>query len=71
MWFYTMYIVILTCFHMITFPCKGWIVAIDQIDFFSSDSHVSRSVPIVGETLHSYQHVRVGLLKDSSLMGTF
>jgi len=28
-------------------------------------------VPLVGETLHPYQHVRVGVLKDSPLMGTF
>jgi hypothetical protein len=70
-WVYAMVVVISTYFCMITFPHKGGIVAIDQLTFFASDSHVTGSVPLVGETLHSYQHVGVGLLKDSSLMGTF
>jgi len=56
---------------MITFPHKGRIVAIYQIPFFASDSHVTGSLPLVGETLHSYQHVEVGLFKDSLFMGTF
>jgi len=45
-------------------------VVIDQISFFSNNSQVTRSIPLMGETPHPYQHVEVGLLKDSSLMGT-
>lgn len=63
--------IISTLLHMISFPHKGGIVTIDQLSFFAYDSHVTRSVPLVGETLHSYHHVGVGLLKESSLMGTF
>lgn len=70
-WVYAMAAVIWTYFHRIAFPHKGGIVAIDQLTFLASDFHVTRSVLLVGETLHSYQHVRVGLLRDSSLMGTF
>lgn len=66
-----MAIIVSTYFRMITFPHKGRIVATDQITFLASDSNVTRSVPLVGEALHSYHHVGVGSLKDSSLMGTF
>jgi len=52
-------------------PHKGGIVSIDQLTLFSFDSHVTGSVPLVGETVQSYPHVGVGLLKDSSIMGTF
>ena len=63
--------VILTYFCMIGFPHKGGIVAINQLTFFTSDFHVTGSVPLIGETIHSYHHVEVGMLKDSPLMGTF
>lgn len=46
-------------------------MVICQLTFFASSSHVIRSVPLVEEALQYYQHVRVGLLKDSSLMGSF
>lgn len=70
-WVYAMVFVVSTYFDMITFPHKGGILAIDQLTFFASNSNVTGSVPLVGEALHSYQHVGFGLLKDSSLMGTF
>jgi len=63
--------VVLTYFRMIVFPHIGGIVSIDQLTFFFFDSLVTRSVPLMGKTPHPYQHARVGLLKDSSLMGTF
>lgn len=46
-------------------------MAIDQKTFFAFDPNVIGIVPLVGEALNSYQHVVVGLLKDSSLMGKF
>lgn len=70
-WFYAMASFISTYFCMIAFPHKCRIMAINQPIFFTIDSHVTGSAPLVGETLHSYQHVGVGLLKDSSPMGTF
>lgn len=66
-----MAIVISNYFLMIAFSHKGRIEAINQLIFFTSDSHVIRSIPLVGETQNSYQHIGVGLLKDSLLMGTF
>lgn len=70
-WVYAMVVLFSTYFHMITFLHKGGILAIDKLTIFPYDSHVTISFPLVGETLHSYQHVGVGLMKDSSLMGTF
>lgn len=68
---YAMSDIISTYFHMIIFPHKGKILATDQLTFFAFHSHVTGTIPLLGETLHSYQHVGVGLLNDSSFMGTF
>lgn len=68
-WVYAIAIIIWNYFRIITFPHKHGIVAIDQLTFFTSDSNVTGSVPLVGESLHSYQHVGVALLKDSSSYG--
>lgn len=46
-------------------------MAIDQLTFFANNSQTNGSIPLVGESPPPCQHVRVGLLKDSSLMGTF
>ena len=70
-WVYSMGFFVSTYSKMTDFPHKGGIVSIDQITLFSTNSQVTRIIPLVGETPHWYQHVRVGLLKDSSLMRTF
>jgi hypothetical protein len=43
---------------------------VDQLAFFNSDSHTS-NVPFILKTPLGYENVGVGLLKDSTLMGTF
>ena len=70
-WVYDIVFIISPNFRMIVFPHKGMIIAIDQLNLFSSNYNATGSVPLVGEALHSYHHFGVGLLKDSSLMGMF
>lgn len=53
------------------FPSPRGHLAINQLIFFFQYSQITKIIPLMGESSHSYQHVRVGLLKDSSLMGTF
>jgi hypothetical protein len=43
---------------------------VDQIAFFNSDTRTD-NVPFIAKTPSGYENVGVGLLKDSSLMGTF
>jgi hypothetical protein len=57
-------------FCVIRFPHQGKVVTVDQLSFFNSDSCTS-NVPFIVKTPPSYENVGVGLLKDSSLMGTF
>lgn len=61
----------LNLFRMISFPCHGGIIAINQHSFFATDSFVTRSIPLVVEFLQPYQHFGIRLLKYSSLLGTF
>lgn len=63
--------VVSTYFRITTFPHKGDIIAIDQLTLLATNSSVIGSVPLVEESPHLYQHVGFGLLKDSSIMGTF
>lgn len=60
-----------TYLRMIYFPHQWDIMAIYQLAFFSTDSEITRSIPLVIESLQYYQHVGIGLLKYSSLMGNF
>jgi hypothetical protein len=69
-WIYTMSIVVSYFFHVLHFPHRGKIVVVDQLAYFNSDSRIG-SVPFIKKTPSSYEDVAVGLLKDSSLMGTF
>ena len=43
--------IVLTYFHMIRFPHKYEIVAIDHLTFFFSDSRVTGIFPLVGEAI--------------------
>ena len=60
-------------FCTLQFPHKGKIVTIDHLDYCIPDlrNHGSNNVPFGDDSKLSYESVRVGLLKDSSLMGTF
>jgi hypothetical protein len=57
-------------FRVLHFLHQGKVVTVDQMTFFNYDSLTS-NVPFISKTPSSYENVRVGLLKDSTLMGTF
>jgi hypothetical protein len=59
-----------TLFRVLRFPHQGKVVTIDQLSFFNSDTRTG-NVPFITNTPDGYENVGVGLLKDSSLMGTF
>jgi hypothetical protein len=69
-WIDVMSVVVSTLFHVICFPHQGKVVIVDQLTLFSSNSRTS-NVPFIEKTPLDYENVSVGLLKDSSLMGTF
>jgi hypothetical protein len=65
-----MRVIISTLFHVLHFPHQGKFITVDQLAFFNSDSRTS-NVPFMSKTPPRYVNVGVGLLKDSTLMGTF
>jgi hypothetical protein len=65
-----MHVVMSTLFHVIHFPHQGKVITIDQLAFFNSDTRTG-NVSFIAKTPPGYENVGVGLLKDSSLMGTF
>ena len=60
-------------FRCVQFPHQGKIVTIDQLDFCTTDARApaTNNIPFLGDHKIMYESVGVGLLKDSSLMGTF
>jgi hypothetical protein len=69
-WIDSMHAVVLTLFSVVRFPHQGKVVTVDQLSFFNSDTRTG-NVPFIAKTPPGYENVGVGLLKDSSLMGTF
>jgi hypothetical protein len=69
-WIDDMRAIVSTLFHVTRFPHQGKFVTVYQLAFFSSDSRTS-NVSFIAKTLHGYENVGVGILKDSYLMGTF
>jgi hypothetical protein len=69
-WIDSMHAVVSTLFCITHFPHHGKVITIDQLAFFNSDTHTS-NVPFIAKTPPGYKNVGVGLLKDSTLMGTF
>jgi hypothetical protein len=69
-WIDSMHAVVSTLFHVVRFPHQGNLVTIDQLAFFNSDT-CTGNVLLIAKTPPGYENVGVGLLKDSSLMGTF
>ena len=70
-WVYAMTAIVSTYFRMISFPHKSTITVINQLSFFSSASQVTGSIPFVHIPQLELQNIGVGILKDSTLMGTF
>jgi hypothetical protein len=48
-------------------------VTIDQLHYYTPDAHTqtTNKIPFLGDSKITYERVGVGLLKESSLMGTF
>jgi hypothetical protein len=69
-WIDSMHVVVSTLFLVVHFPHQGKVVTIYQLPFFNSDNH-TRNVSFIAKTPPGYENIGVGLLKDSSLMGTF
>jgi hypothetical protein len=72
-WFYAMTAVTSLVFRCVQFPHQGKIVTIDQLDFCTPGARIptTNNIPFLGDHPVTYESVGVGLLKDSSLMGTF
>jgi hypothetical protein len=72
-WFYVMIVVASSVFRCVQFPHQGKIVTIDQLDYCTPDAltQMTNNIPFLGDSKITYESVGVGLLKDSSLMGTF
>jgi hypothetical protein len=69
-WVDSMRAVVSTLFCVLRFPHQGRVVTVDQLAFFNADTRTG-NVPFIENTPPGYENVGVGLLKDSSLMGTF
>jgi hypothetical protein len=69
-WIDSMRAVVSTLFRVVHFPHQGKVVTVDQLAFFNSDTRTG-NVSFISKTPPGYENVGVGLLKDSSLMGTF
>jgi hypothetical protein len=69
-WIDSMCAVVYTLFRVLRFPHQGKVVTVNQLAFFNFDSR-TRNVPFISKTPPDYENVGVGLLKDSTLMGTF
>jgi len=70
-WSYAMTAVISSVFRLVKFPHNGKIITIDQLTYFSSDVASSESIQHVSKMTIPYKDVGVGLVKDSSILGTF
>jgi hypothetical protein len=69
-WIDSMHAVVLTLFRVVCFPHQGKVITFDQLAFFNSNTR-SSNVSFIAKTPPGYESIGVGLLKDSSLMGTF
>jgi hypothetical protein len=69
-WVDSMRAIVSTLFRVVRFPHQGKVVTVDQLALFNADTHTG-NVSFIAKTPLGYENVGVGLLKDSSLMGTF
>ena len=69
-WFDSMCVVVSTLFPVVQFPHQGKVVTVDQLSFFNTNTRTG-NMSFIAKTPAGYENVGVGILKDSSLMGTF
>jgi hypothetical protein len=65
--------VVLNLFCVVHFPHQGKVIIVNQLAFFNSNERID-NIPFISKPpppSPRYEKVNVGLLKDSSLMGTF
>ena len=62
-----------TVFRTICFPHKEKIIIVDQLDFYTPNTgpNTDSNVSLIVDSSIKYETVRVGLFKDSHLMGIF
>jgi hypothetical protein len=72
-WFYSMTIVASSMFRCVQFPHQGKIVTIGQLDYctLNACTPATNNITFLGYSRITYESVGVGILKHSSLMGTF
>jgi len=72
-WFYSMIVVASSVFRCVQFPHQCKIVTIDQLDYYTLDTHTpaTNNIPFLGDSKITYEIVGVGILKYVSLMVTF
>jgi hypothetical protein len=72
-WFYAMTFIASSVFRCVQFPHQGKIVIIDQLDYCTPNTRTpaTNNSPFLGDNKITYESVGVGILKYSSLMGTF
>jgi hypothetical protein len=72
-WFYAMTAIASSVFRCVQFPHQGKIITVDQLDFCMTVARApaTNNIPFLGDHKITYESIGVGLLKDSSLMGTF
>jgi hypothetical protein len=68
-----MTVVASSLFRCVQFPHQGKIVTIDQLYFCTTHAHApaTDNIPFLGDHKIVYESIGVGLMKYSSLMGTF
>ena len=66
-----MTVVVSFVFRIIMFPHQGNIVKINHLSYYLSDPASMNSIQHVGKSTIPYEDVGVGLINDSTLMGTF
>ena len=69
-WTNDMVFVVYALFHLLCFPKQGKRVIENQLDFFPSESSAG-NIPYVRMVITPYEYIRLGMFKDSSLMGVF
>jgi hypothetical protein len=72
-WFYAMNFISSSMFRCVQFPHQGKILNIDHLDYETPNTRTpaTKNIHFLGDSKITYEIVGVGLLKDSSLMGTF
>ena len=70
-WIHAMRAIVSLVSRVIRFPHWGKIVMIDQLDYCMLETVIQPNVPFIKDALKEFQDIRVGSLKNDSLMGKF